>query len=124
MTARRSLPIILAVALTSAVCPTVAIALALPWRFKRPSADLTPQFYTDTREHQSAACPLNAIVVVTFGQSLAANSHQHIYNKAPNQDVYQYFSGHCSYLADPVMGATGRAGSFWVPAASRLAEAD
>jgi lysophospholipase L1-like esterase len=106
------------VAVISSVCAAIALAAR---HLERVSAVFAPQFYTDTRKHQPATCPANATVIVTFGQSLAANSHEHVYNKPPNQDIYLYFSGRCFYLADPLMGATGEGGSVWFPAASKLA---
>jgi hypothetical protein len=88
MFVRRSLFWFVMVAMIGALGTVLlASAFAMIWGLKRSSADLTPQSYTDTREHQSAICPTNASVVVTFGQSLAANSHEHIYRKAPNRNV-------------------------------------
>lgn len=78
-------------------------------------------FYTDTRRHQPVTCPAKATVIVAFGQSLSANSAEHVYLGAPNEGLYLYFAGRCYTLTDPLLGATGTAGSVWIPAASRLA---
>jgi hypothetical protein len=118
MVARSSVSQLVIIAVISIL---IGIALAWIWRFNRHSVVLTPQFYTVTRGHHSVPCPADATVIVGFGQSLAANSHEHVYNKAPSKDVYLYFAGRCFYLADPLMGATGQEGSIWIPAASKLA---
>ncbi len=119
MLARSFLPAFVTVAAIVSACLAVLTGLLIRHLGQPPP--VFAQFQLDTREHQPAPCPANATVIVTFGQSLAANSHEVIYDTSPAQDVYVYFSGRCFRLADPLMGATGEGGSVWIPAASKLA---
>jgi hypothetical protein len=58
-------------------------------------------------------------VFYAFGQSNSAN---HAAFKFENTDarIINYFNGKCYIAQDPILGATGRAGSVWVPMAEKL----
>jgi lysophospholipase L1-like esterase len=107
--------------ITIGLLSVLAVALAAIATFRRNVVEPAIPFFTDTLSHQPASCPSRAIVIVAFGQSLAANSGEHVYAPSPNDNLYLYFSGRCFQLADPLMGATGKDGSIWIPAATRLA---
>ena len=94
------------------------VALLFVWK---NAVQLEIPFYTDTHSHNSLICPANPIVIVAFGQSLAANSGEHIYEPGPEKNLYVYYNGRCFDLADPILGATGKGGSIWSPVASRVA---
>ena len=72
--------------------------------------------YADINARKRVDCPApqNAEVVVTFGQSNAANSGGHRYT---NQDprILNFFDGHCYVASDPMLGASADRGSLWIP---------
>jgi len=69
----------------------------------------------------SVSCPSpeNSIVVIGFGQSNSANHAGHRF-RSESLDVVNFFNGKCYEAADPLLGATGRSGSVWIPFADRL----
>ncbi|MEM7645023.1 MAG: sialate O-acetylesterase [Pseudomonadota bacterium] len=71
------------------------------------------------RETVDCPDPAETLVVVTGGQSNAANVIPAPAQAGPEATVW--FDGACYPAADPVLGATGGQGSLWPPLADRLA---
>jgi hypothetical protein len=59
------------------------------------------------------------IVAFVFGQSNSANSEGERY-KADTKNVLNYFNGSYYLASDPLLGATGNAGSMWTITANKL----
>ena len=59
------------------------------------------------------------IIAFVFGQSNSANSEGERY-KADTKNVYNYFDNHYYIASDPLLGATGNAGSVWTITANKL----
>lgn len=57
--------------------------------------------------------PAESLVIVTGGQSNAANSVTTDYASDPADRVYAWFDGKCYVARDPMPGATGWQGSLW-----------
>lgn len=76
-------------------------------------------------DQQPVACPApgTALVVVTGGQSNAANTNSSMTATAPEDGVYTFFEGACYVTRDPVLGATGTEGSLWPDFGRALAAA-
>lgn len=74
------------------------------------------------RDRQAVACPdpSEAVVVVTGGQSNAANVIPSLHR--PVNDVSVWFDGTCYRAADPLLGALGRNGSLWSLLGDRMSE--
>ena len=68
---------------------------------------------TDTRGLVAVACPADAIVIVTGGQSNAANALSDPLQPDSASHSYMVQDGRCYPLRDPVLGATGQGGSLW-----------
>lgn len=66
-------------------------------------------------ERKPTACPGydDTLVLVTGGQSNAANSNTSLSNVSPKAQVYLWFNGSCYIANDPMLGATGNNGSLW-----------
>ena len=58
-------------------------------------------------------CPVHALVVVTGGQSNAANAISTPRDADPTLPVFMFFDGKCYALRDPLLGASGGGGSVW-----------
>ncbi len=90
------------------------LALGLPKLWVR-------DFNTDTRGYQPLACPgPEALVIVTGGQSNAANALSEPLPVDPAAQAYMLARGRCYRLRDPVLGATNRGGSLWTAMGSAL----
>ena len=78
-----------------------------------------PKFWTTNfNEDALAATPVecpdgDALVIVTGGQSNAANSYGPIQPFEPDPRTAMAFNGRCYALTTPVLGATGRGESLW-----------
>lgn len=71
-------------------------------------------FNVDTRGYRSVRCPgPDAIVIVTGGQSNAANALADPLPADPQSQAVMVEGGRCWQMRDPVLGATGRMGSLW-----------
>lgn len=97
------------------------IALGLPKFWKT-------DFQADITRHTPVDCPpANADVIVTGGQSNAANtlsdSSWKVTPLAMKSGAVMLFDGQCYELADPVLGATGELESLWPTLAEKLFEA-
>ena len=79
--------------------------------------------YDAPRDHLAVPCPsaADALVIVAFGQSNGANHGTPRLSDDSGQ-VYNYYQGKCYKAADPMLGATGRGGSIWVPFGQQLAQ--
>ncbi len=78
-------------------------------------------FNTDTGDYERLACPrADAIVIVTGGQSNAANALSDPLPADPAAQAFMMYDGHCYRLRDPVLGATDRGGSLWTALGSAL----
>lgn len=93
----------------------VRIALGLPKQWN-------PNVHDDASAHVEASCPDpdEALVVVTGGQSNAANNVSS--PLPPLSGVYTFFDGACYATQDPVLGASGTRGSLWTQLGGRLRE--
>jgi hypothetical protein len=71
-------------------------------------------FNADTAANEALACPgPEAIVIITGGQSNAANAFSDPVGPDPASRAYMMLDGQCYRLRDPVLGATGQDGSLW-----------
>ena len=78
--------------------------------------------FTETEGRKEVACPAqtaHTMVMVTLGQSNSANHLGHRY-RAANERIVNFWNGRCYIARDPLLGATGDAGSQWVVLANRL----
>jgi hypothetical protein len=76
--------------------------------------------FADVSSKQEVPCPNpnNAFVVIGFGQSNSANHAGHrFYSKA---NIFNFFKGKCYVAVDPMLGATGKQGSVWIPLSEKL----
>ena len=95
----------------------VRLALGLPKLW-------STSFNTDTRGLAPVPCPAGAIVLVTGGQSNAANAFADPLVPPADSGALMMLAGRCYPLRDPVLGATGDRGSLWTglgPALARTA---
>ena len=76
----------------------------------------------DTSERAVVPCndggPLRAMVVVTLGQSNAANQGQGLYTPKHHVDNFNLYDGKCYKAVEPLLGPSGQGGNF----ATRLAD--
>lgn len=78
-------------------------------------------YFEDTRRSKPQPCPTaNPIVILTGGQSNAANALSDPVNEVPNLAAFMFFQGKCYRLRDPILGATGDKGSLWTALGQRL----
>jgi len=66
-------------------------------------------------------CPIDPIVIVTGGQSNAANELSDAVDARTDLPAAMFYKGQCYPLADPLLGATGHRGSLWAALGHRLA---
>lgn len=78
------------------------------------------EFYNDEHQNLTTDCPTNPLVIVTLGQSNAANFISSPIDENPNVPAYMFFNDTCYFLRDPVLGATGSMGSLWTALGHRL----
>jgi hypothetical protein len=64
----------------------------------------------------------NALVLITFGQSNAANSGTDRFDAIPGVYNFNFLDGQCYEARDPLLGAGGNGGSAWMPLAKLLIE--
>lgn len=76
-------------------------------------------------EQEETPCPdpADTIVLVTGGQSNAANSNTSLSTTTGSDRVYVWFQEKCYVARDPVPGANGASGSLWPPVGKALAGA-
>ena len=67
--------------------------------------------------------PARTAVIVTLGQSNAANHGAGLYTAANRVDNFNIYDGHCYHAADPLLGATGEGGNFATRLGDKLIEA-
>lgn len=74
----------------------------------------------DVSKKSEVNCPKvdDAYVMVGFGQSNSANSAGHRFET--NKDIVNFYNGKCYVAIDPLIGATGRGGSVWIPLSEAL----
>lgn len=89
-----------------------------------------PKFWADPAiqlvgEQQETPCPdpTDTILLVTGGQSNAANSNASFSTTTGSDRVFVWFQDKCYVARDPVPGATGRMGSLWPAVGKALAGA-
>jgi hypothetical protein len=86
---------------------TVRVTLGLPKIWVR-------EYNVDLTGHTRLPCPTgDPIVIVTGGQSNAANSFDPVTDATPVKNAYMFFDGHCFALRSPVLGATSTRDSLW-----------
>ena len=80
--------------------------------------------FADTAAKKEVKCPKEemAYVLIGFGQSNSANYAGH--RSKATSSIVNFFNGKCYSAVDPMLGATGRYGSVWIPIAERLALED
>ena len=66
-------------------------------------------------------CPEGALVIVTGGQSNAANSVSEPVSANHNVPAFQWFEGQCFPLSDPLIGLTDSRGSLWTALGHEIA---
>ncbi|TNC74770.1 sialate O-acetylesterase [Rubellimicrobium roseum] len=73
---------------------------------------------------EAVACPApsHAVVLVTGGQSNAANSNTSMSQIRADAPVFTWFEGRCYPGGDPMLGASGQRGSLWPELGQRLAD--
>lgn len=72
------------------------------------------RFNTDAGGYARHACPgRDAIVIVTGGQSNAANSYDALPRPVDGDGTFMFFGGNCYALRSPVLGSTGQRDSLW-----------
>jgi len=80
-------------------------------------------FNEDTARWSEVTCPVDdPIVVVTGGQSNAANSFGKPETSDPNSPNVMFFGGKCYPLSSPVLGATTVGQSLWPALGDRLTQ--
>ena len=89
-----------------------------------------PKFWADpvtelVGEQQETSCPdpADTIVLVTGGQSNAANTNASLSATTSSDRVYVWFQEKCYIARDPVPGANGTLGSLWPAVGKALAAA-
>lgn len=71
-------------------------------------------FNTDATGYQRQTCPgRDAIVIVTGGQSNAANSYDALPRPVDTSGAFMFLDGNCYALRSPVLGSTGQRDSLW-----------
>lgn len=66
--------------------------------------------------------PAEALVIITGGQSNAANVNTRLSETPPEDRVAVWFEGECWPAADPILGTPGQGGSLWPPLGAGLSE--
>jgi hypothetical protein len=92
----------------------IRIALGLPkhWQIS---------FNDNVSRYLSVPCPNNdAIVIVTGGQSNAANSYESAPPADYNPQTFMFYDEKCYKLQSPVLGASGEADSLWPSLGDKL----
>ena len=95
---------------------------------KEVKGEPTQFFFNSKRKKFFSKCPANAILIATFGQSNSANyldykfKEKSFYEKKNliKYQMYNFYDNECYFLSDPVLGATGKAGSMWPTLAYKL----
>lgn len=64
----------------------------------------------------------NALVLVTLGQSNAANSGTERFGPEAGVYNFNFLDGRCYRARDPLLGAGGRGGSVWIPLAREIVD--
>lgn len=79
-------------------------------------------FVDDVAAKRPVACPGgDPLVIVTGGQSHAANALGRLLPFEPSADNVMIYGGRCYAVSNPVLGATGVAESLWTRFGARLA---
>ena len=89
------------------------------------ACESSPPIYRsdDTTLHSEVSCSsinhgAKTLVLLTFGQSNAANSVEGTY--IPSHPVYTAYNGRCYHTIDPVLGAAGHKSSVWPRLADKI----
>jgi len=87
---------------------------------KERALALLDHVYVDISKKSEVSCPAekDAYVIVGIGQSNSANSAEHRFET--NKDIVNFYNGKCYVANDPMLGATGRKGSLWIPLSEQL----
>jgi len=72
-----------------------------------------PRVANDLSDDRVAPCPTDALLVVTGGQSNAANSISTPRDADPAAPLFMFVDGACYLLRDPLPATTGGGGSIW-----------
>lgn len=83
----------------------------------------SPSVFSNTSNREMVKCPdqNDMILIVGFGQSNSAN-HQGQRYQSNDNSVLNFYNGACYLAKDPMLGATGGAGSIWIPLGNMLAK--
>jgi hypothetical protein len=90
---------------------------------KKIESPKAPDVFTDTSNRVKIECPKvnDSVIVVAFGQSNSANYAGQRY-ESKNNSVVNFYNGSCYVAKDPMLGATGNAGSIWIPFGKKLTQ--
>ena len=77
--------------------------------------------YKDISSKKQKNCPnkKDTIVIVGIGQSNSTNEAP-FKNSTERNNIFNFFNGECYLAEDPLLGASGRKGSVWIPLAEKL----
>lgn len=78
-------------------------------------------FWADTSVHEHTRCPETATVILTGGQSNAANSVSVPIASTSEIAAFQWYQGECYLLSDPLLWVTGSQDSIWSGLGQELA---
>jgi hypothetical protein len=89
---------------------------------KEPSGYNNPDVYKDLYKRVEVDCPKSSdsYVLVALGQSNSGNFINKKYTD-DSKNIYNFFNDKCYVAEDPILGASGDAGSLWIPFAQKLA---
>lgn len=75
---------------------------------------------TDRVAVECGSIPKRSLVMITFGQSNAANSGTERFGSSPHVYNLDPLDGRCYEARDPLLGASGDGGSPWIPLSQML----
>lgn len=116
--------------ITSAITALIAItSFSLGYKARQRDEKIENQknnpetIFSDTAQKEEANCPdnSNAIVMVAFGQSNSAN-YEGERHESKSDAIVNFYNGKCYKAKDPMLGATGRFGSIWIPLATEISK--
>jgi hypothetical protein len=102
--------------------PAVVAAKMAVEKVLAPELAWRRDFFEDTDAATLVPCPTGEpIVILTGGQSNAANALSDPVDENPSLRAFMFHKGRCYRLRDPVLGVTGDRGSLWTALGHRLA---
>jgi lysophospholipase L1-like esterase len=110
--------------LTLAVCLAICVSLREGGHLRNTYRELRRELADlhTLMSLETVPCPASAVVLVTAGQSNAANHVGSRLTRDAALPAFAAFRGRCVMIGDPVPGATGTDGSLWTLLAQRLSQ--